>query len=326
MKVLLWHVHGSWTTAFVQGRHEYLLPVTPDRGPDGLGRARTWDWPASAREVTPEILREEDVDAVVLQRTRDLELVREWLGREPGRDLPAVFLEHNAPGLEPGDGPVPHTRHPLADRSDIPIAHVTHFNQLFYDNGRAPTTVIEHGVVDPGERYTGELARAAVVTNEPVRRGRTVGADLLPGLAAVAPVDVFGMGLAGLYERYGLGPDRVALHDDPPQAAMHAELARRRVYVHPVRWTSLGLSLLEAMHLGLPVVALATTEAVEAVPAEAGVLSTRPERLWAAVRTYLHDEDAARLAGKAARAAALERYGLHRFLGDWDALLEEVTR
>ncbi|NEK59076.1 glycosyltransferase family 4 protein [Geodermatophilus sabuli] len=326
MNVLLWHVHGSWTTAFVQGRHEYLLPVTPDRGPDGLGRARTWDWPASAREVTPEVLRDEEIDVVVLQRTRDLELVREWLGREPGRDLPAVFLEHNAPGLEPGDGPVPHTRHPLADRDDIPIAHVTHFNRLFYDNGRAPTTVIEHGIVDPGERYTGELARAAVVTNEPVRRGRTVGADLLPGLAAVAPVDVFGMGLSGLHERYGLDPDRVALHDDPPQAAMHAELARRRVYVHPVRWTSLGLSLLEAMHLGLPVVGLATTEAVEAVPADAGVLSTDPERLWSAVATFLHDEDAARLAGKAARAAALERYGLTRFLADWDRLLEEVVR
>jgi glycosyltransferase involved in cell wall biosynthesis len=159
-----------------------------------------------------------------------------------------------------------------------------------------------------------------------VRRGRTRSADLLPGLAAVAPVDVFGMGLTGLHRRYGLDPDRVALYDDPPQAAMHAELARRRVYVHPVRWTSLGLSLLEAMHLGLPVVALATTEVVEAVPAEAGVLSTRPGVLWDAVRTYLHDEDAARLAGKAARAAALERYGLPRFLSDWDALLEEVTR
>ena len=326
MKILVWHVHGSWTTAFVQGQHEYLIPVTGDRGPDGLGRARTWDWPASAREVTPEDLRDEQVDVVVLQRTRDLELVREWLGCEPGRDLPAVFLEHNAPGLEPDDGPVPHTRHPLADRADIPIAHVTHFNRLFYDNGRAPTTVIEHGIVDPGERYTGELARAAVVANEPVRRGRTVGADLLPGLAAVAPVDVFGMGLSGLHERHGLAPDRVALHDDPPQAAMHAELARRRVYVHPVRWTSLGLSLLEAMHLGMPVVGLATTEAVEAVPADAGLLSTRPERLWAAVRDFLHDEDAARLAGKAARAAALERYGLPRFLRDWDALLEEVTR
>ena len=75
MKVLLWHVHGSWTTSFVQGRHSYLLPVTPDRGADGLGRARTWNWPASVREVTPEQLRAEDVYVVVPQRTRDLELV-----------------------------------------------------------------------------------------------------------------------------------------------------------------------------------------------------------------------------------------------------------
>ena len=321
MRILIWHVHGSWTTAFLQGGHEYLLPVTPDRGSDGLGRARTWDWPASAREVTPAQLREEPPDVVLLQRTRDLDLVREWLGLEPGRDLPAVFLEHNAP-----DGAVPETRHPLADRDDIPLVHVTHFNRLFYDNGRAPTTVIEHGIVDPGERWTGELPHAAVVTNEPVRRGRTVGADLLPGLAAVAPVDVFGMGLSGLHSTYGLDPARVTLHDDPPQAQMHAELARRRVYVHPVRWTSLGLSLLEAMHLGMPVVGLATTEATEAVPPEAGVLSTRPEALWDAVRTYLHDEDAARLAGKAARAAVLDRYGLARFLRDWDRLLAEVTR
>jgi glycosyltransferase involved in cell wall biosynthesis len=186
--------------------------------------------------------------------------------------------------------------------------------------------VIEHGIVDPGERYTGELERAAVVVNEPVRRGRYTGGDLLPGLAAAAPLDVFGMGLAGLHAAYGLDPSRVALHEDPPQAAMHAELARRRVYVHPVRWTSLGLSLLEAMHLGMPVVGVAATEAVEAVPREAGVLSTRPERLEEAVRYFLAEPDAARLAGKAARAAALERYGLARFLADWDRLLGEVTR
>ena len=67
MRILLWHVHGSWTTAFVQGQHEYVVPVLPDRGPDGVGRARTWDWPGSVSEVAPEDLRSQSFDVGVLQ-------------------------------------------------------------------------------------------------------------------------------------------------------------------------------------------------------------------------------------------------------------------
>jgi glycosyltransferase involved in cell wall biosynthesis len=102
-------------------------------------------------------------------------------------------------------------------------------------------------------------------------------------------------------------------------------MARRRVYLHPIRWTSLGLSLIEAMHLGMPVVALATTEAPEAVPPEAGVTSTRVDVLAEAIRELINDRDRATRAGRAARAAARARYGLERFLGDWDALLEGVA-
>jgi glycosyltransferase involved in cell wall biosynthesis len=80
------------------------------------------------------------------------------------------------------------------------------------------------------------------------------------------------------------------------------------------------------MHLGMPVVALATTEVVGAVPQEAGCLTTDPVRLGSAVRDLVHDHEAARVAGKAARAAALERYSLDRFLADWDGLLQEVAR
>ena len=35
MRVLLWHVHGAWTTSFVHGPHTYLIPVLP--GPKGGG-------------------------------------------------------------------------------------------------------------------------------------------------------------------------------------------------------------------------------------------------------------------------------------------------
>ena len=54
--------------------------------------------------------------------------------------------------------------------------------------------------------------------NEPVRRWRVTGTDLLPRFAAVAPLDVFGMGVTGLAERLGLPADRVTTHDDVPQA------------------------------------------------------------------------------------------------------------
>jgi glycosyltransferase involved in cell wall biosynthesis len=107
---------------------------------------------------------------------------------------------------------------------------------------------------------------------------------------------------------------------------MHAELARRRVYVHPLRWTSLGLSLLEAMHLGMPVVALDSTEVSEAVPAGAGVVSTRVGALADAVRYLVTDADAAGALGRRGREAVLARYGLARFVDDWDRVLREVTR
>ncbi|MEV6963154.1 glycosyltransferase [Streptomyces sp. NPDC051207] len=319
MNILLWHVHGSWTTAFVQGPHTYVVPVTPGRDPDGLGRARTFAWPASVREATPGQLRDTPVDLVVLQRPHELELAERWLGgRRPGRDVPAVYLEHNAP-----DGDVPGTRHPCADRDDLTIVHVTHFNRLFWDCGTTRAEVVEHGIVDPGHRYTGRIGRAAVVVNEPLRRGRHTGTDLLPALAAAAPLDVFGMRTEGLADHLGLPPDRCRTAD-LPQHELHAAMAERRLYLHPVRWTSLGLSLLEAMHLGMPVVALATTEAVEAVPPGAGTLSTRPEVLAEAARRYLADPAAAAEDGARARQAALERYGLKRFLADWERLITEV--
>jgi glycosyltransferase involved in cell wall biosynthesis len=117
-------------------------------------------------------------------------------------------------------------------------------------------------------------------------------------------------------------PPGLRVHEDLPQDRMHDELARRRVYVHTARWTSLGLSLLEAMHLGMPIVALAATEVPVAVPPEAGVVTTRLAEAVDGVARFLADPDLAGRAGRAARQHALEHYGLKRFLVDWDHLLE----
>jgi glycosyltransferase involved in cell wall biosynthesis len=302
VNILLWHVHGSWTTSFVQGKHRYLIPVNAARDEWGRGRARTFTWPDTVEELPLDQIH--DVDVAIAQRPGELDLIPPH--------VPVIYVEHNTP-----KGDVPETRHPLADRDDLLIAHVTHFNELFWDCGETRTTVVEHGVVEPEARWTGELERLAIVTNEPIRRGRVTGTDLFGRFTGVAPVDVFGMGVAGL--------PGVTAHDDPPQREMHAAVAQRRAYLHLCRWTSLGLSLIEAMRMGMPVIALATTEAIAAVPPDAGVLSTRVSTLVEAAQWLIDEPDEAARLGARARQVASTRYGLDRFLADWDRLLEEET-
>jgi hypothetical protein len=311
-------VHGSWTTSFVQGHHDYVVPLLPDRGPDGRGRARTWDWPVNVREVPTEELADVPVDVVLLQRPHEPELLHRWTGLRAGVDVASVYVEHNAP-----PGPAAATRHPLADQDAITVVHVTSFNALMWDCGRAPTAVVEHGVVDPGYRYTGEIESLAVVVNEPVRRWRVAGTDLVLQMSGTVPVAVYGMGLDALVRR---APQLAGSVHDLRQDELHDRIGHHRGYFHPYRWTSLGLALIEAMTAGLPVLGLPATAAPEAVPETAGVLSSDLDVLRRTARRWMHEPEEARERGWAGRRFALERFGLHRFLDDWDVLLKEVTR
>jgi hypothetical protein len=305
VNLLVWHVHGSWMTAFVQGPHTYYTPVVPARDGDGLGRARTWTWPASVVEVTPAEIGDLDIDAVVLQRPRDLELAEQWLG--PGRrGLPTVYVEHDTPLS------LPAPRHPMADRNDIVLAHVTQFNALMWESGSTPTAVIEHGVIDPGPLYTGDLPTAAVVINEPGRRSWVAGTDLMLEMRNEVRIDLFGMKSE---EFEGL---------DLPQHELHREMARRRIYLHLFRWTSLGLTLIEAMMLGMPVVVLATTESA-LLPTDIGGVGLSPDDLQRRARELIDTPDVAAAAGRRAREFALSRFGVARFVDDWNRLLEQVT-
>jgi hypothetical protein len=312
--LLIWNVHVSWMDCLVSGGHRYLVPVNAPRDPDGRGLCGH-DWPR-ATEVPVGELRQQDVDLVVLQRPHELELAERILGRRPGIDVPAVYVEHNTPRPF-----VVESRHPIADRDDIPLIHVTDFNRLMWDNGRAPTTVIGPGIADPGHLYTGDIAAAAAVINEPVRRWRTVGADLLGTFGQAAPVDVWGIGTDDLNDPAHRCAG-VTGHGDLRTGPLTKELAHRRVYLHTARWTSLGPSLLEAMFLGMPVVAVASTMTPLVVPPEAGVVSADVDTLRAALSGLVADRYLAEVVGKAARDYATEHFGLERFLCEWDKVIQ----
>ena len=309
LRVLTWHVHGNYLWYLSSVPHDIYLPVRAG-APEGYGgRGASFTWPDSVHEVAAEEVRDLEVDVVVTQSHRN------WLEDRPAilspaqLDLPHVHIEHDPPRASPTD-----TRHPIDDPTVL-IVHVTPFNRLMWDSGRSPTRVIEHGVTVPETaRYTGELERGLVVVNGLAKRGRRLGADVFEEARRSVPLDLVGMQseAAG-----GLG--------EVPPTELAAFEARYRFFFNPIRWTSLGLAVCEAMMVGLPIVALATTEMATVVEnGVSGFVDTDVDRLVGRMHQLLSDPDLARELGEGARRTALRRFSIDRFAADWDATLREA--
>ncbi len=308
LKILIWHIHGSYLNALARVDHDWYPPVKDGR-PEGYGgRGWTFDLPPNLREIPAARVREHDFDVIVLQTPRNLhEDLPALLGPEQ-RDLPLLYLEHNVPR--------PHavnTRHPFAD-SPTPglLVHVTPFNRLMWDNGGLPTRVIEHSVaIDPEIAYDGRMPRGITVINGMQHRPRIAGYDLFLHARGHVPLDAVGMETEAFG---GLG--------DIPYRNLHRLTARYRFLYSPMRYTSLPLAVVEAMTIGMPVVALATTALPDIIQDGInGFISTNPETLIERMKTLIADPALAREIGERGRATARERFSLDRFRADWDEAL-----
>jgi hypothetical protein len=310
VRVLTWHVHGSYLYYLAQVPHTFYVPTRAGR-PEGYGgRAGSHPWPDNLVEVPAEEVPGLELDLVLYQSRRNWEVDGfELLGGRQG-ELPRIFLEHDPPRGTPTD-----TRHPVAD-PETTLVHVTPFNDLMWDSGPTPTRVIDHGVMVPdGARYTGELDRGLVIVNDLPRRGRRLGRDIFERVRQEVPLDLVGMRSE---EVGGLGevpPDRMA-----------AFAARYRFLFNPIRYTSLGLAVLECMMVGLPIVAVATTEYVTAVQdGVSGYVDTSIPRLVERMKALLADPAQARRLGEGARARATERFSIERFKRDWDDAIRSAV-
>jgi glycosyltransferase involved in cell wall biosynthesis len=196
------------------------------------------------------------------------------------------------------------------------LVHCTHFNALMWDSGASPVRVVEHGVklLHPAT-WHGERASGLVVVNNLDRRGRRLGADVCAEVARQVPLALVGMGS----ERSG-GEGEIANH------ALPARMAAHRFFFNPIRWTSLGLAVIEAMMVGAPVVALATTELAGVITnGRDGVIDTRVHVLVDTMRRLLADPAEAAAIGEAGRRMANERFAIGRFAADWDRVLREAV-
>ncbi|MBD2108425.1 glycosyltransferase [Nodosilinea sp. FACHB-13] len=309
LRILTWHVHGSYLYYLTQAPHDFYLPTKPGF-PEGYGgRLPGFDWGSNVHDIPAEAVQHQEFDCILFQSARNYQEDQYELLSPEQRQLPQLFLEHDPPRQQPTD-----TRH-VVDDPHLLLVHVTAFNQLMWDCGSTPTRVVEHGVMVPeGVRYSGEIPRGIVVVNGLRSRGRRLGADVFEQVRQQVPLDLVGMDAESLG---GLG--------EVDHTALPELVARYRFFFHPIRYTSLGLAVCEAMCLGVPVVGLATTELAMVVEnGVSGYIDTNPAALVPRMQQLIDDPALAQRLSQGAQRAGMARFNMPRFVQDWNAAFAEA--
>jgi hypothetical protein len=310
LRILTWHVHGNYLYYLAQTPHEFYLPV--GRAEHGYGgRAPGFPWPDNVHDVSVDQVRDLEIDCIIFQSAQHYLKGQYELLSDRQRQAAQIYLEHDPPQQHPTN-----TRHIVNDPDAI-LVHVTHFNDLMWDSGRTPTRVVEHGVLVPeGVEYSGDLNKGLVVVNGIQRRGRRLGWDVLERVRNAVPLDLIGMESE---ESGGLG--------EIAHAQLPGFMCRYRFIFNPIRYTSLGLAICEAMTLGIPIIGLATTEMVTAVANGVnGYVDTNVDVLIDRMRDLLANPGHARRLSESARTRATARFGITRFTKDWDQVLTEAVQ
>jgi glycosyltransferase involved in cell wall biosynthesis len=310
LRILTWHTHGAYLYYLTQVPHDFYVLSKPGRPPGYGGRSGQFRWGANVHDLPVDAAPKTQLDCIVFQDDPQYLQDQYLLLTAAQRRLPKIYIEHDPPRSHPTDA-----RHPVDDDNTL-LVHVTAFNRLMWDSGRTLTRVIEHGVIAPANvEYDGGLERGIAVINNLRLRGRRLGSDLYDQVARDVPIDLVGMNAT---QAGGLG--------EIPHADLPAFLARYRFFFNPIRYTSLGLAVIEAMMSGLPIVALATTEMATVIRnGVSGHTDTDVDKLIGHMRALLADPAAARALGEAARRYALERFAIGRFVADWEDALAAVT-
>lgn len=306
LKILTWHTHGSYLYYLSQAPHDFYVLSKPGRPPGYGGRYGQFPWGDNVIDMPIDEARNARFDCILFQDDHQYLEDQHLYLSEAQRRLPKIYIEHDCPRENPTE-----QRHPVDD-PDMLLVHVTHFNALMWDNGRTPVCVIDHGVTVPdGVRYRGDRVRGLTVVNNLATRGRRLGGDVFRYASERVPLDLVGMGAE---ELGGLGE---VAHAQLPDFA-----AQYRFFFNPIRYTSLGLSVIEAMMIGMPVVALATTEMTTVIDNGVnGYADTDVDKLIEHMQALLADPSLARRLGENARHTARERFGIERFARDWDRTL-----
>jgi hypothetical protein len=305
-RIFTWNVHGSYLYYLSLGNYIIYVPYDENRSNRYAGRGTTYPFGNNVIEVPVREVKNIEFDLLLFQTDENFFMDQHDILSYQQRLLPRIYLEHDPPWDHPTDA-----IHPIHD-PEITVVHVTHYNRLMWQTTVPDVRVITHGVPSDTIGYQGHIKKGIVVINNLPTRGRMLGFDIFNEVRKCIPLDLVGMGS----ESYGVGE---VLHPQLPDF-----ISQYRFFFNPIRYTSLGLAVCEAMMIGIPVVGLATTELSTVIRNKhSGFIHHDLGYLIEKMQLLLDVPSVAYDISHASRIRAKELFDINRFTDQWQQLFNE---
>ena len=309
LRILTWQAEGGYLHALSQLPHQFYLMT------DTTLPCADWPYDDNIHLLPLGKARTAQFDCILFHRREHyLEEQYRYLSATQRR-LPRIYVEHAAPANEQAG-----TRHPVDD-PEVLLVHVTSYNALMWDNGRQTTRVIHHGVKAAADlNYSGERQCGVVLGNKLWSPSGSAshhrpGNDIYQQLCRRIPLDVVPSPISATLEH---------THCAPLQ--LPARTVQYRFLFHPARSHTLDPGVIAAMMSGMPVIGLATGEMASLIQnGVSGYVETDLNQLAAHMQELLDNPHYAFALGRGAQRRARQRFGMPRFLADWNAALHSVT-
>ncbi len=301
LRILTWQAHGGYLHALSQLPHQFYLLTDTEMPCTG------WPYRGNIHPLPAEQARTAEFDCILFHQPEQyLEEQHRYLSA-PQRRLPRIYVEHAAPA-DDQDG----VRHPVND-PEVLLVHVASYNALRWDNGRQTVRVINHGMQAPADLdYCGERQCGVVLGN---RLWSQPANDIYQQLRQRIPLELVPTQFPATLEHTHCAPLQL------PARTVHYRFLFHQTHSH-----TLEPCVIAAMMSGIPVIGMASGEMASLVQnGMSGYIETDLDKLVAHMQELLDNPHYAFALGRGAQRRARQRFGMPRFLTDWNAALQSVT-
>lgn len=297
-KIFTWPVNHQYLFELAQRGFEFYIPTGQKPFFTNLFSSLK-----NVIEVDAATIKDLELDCILFQDEYSYRTAQYEVLSNHQRELLKIYLEHNPPKQHPTNA-----KHIVEDPA-VQLVHVNHYNALMWDNNNVPVTVIENGVQTIHASFTGEKMSGVVVLEEDTSDERVTGQDIFMQVKEALPLEVI-----------QIGKDDITFQNLPEK------LGGYRFLFCPNRYASPPFAVYQAMMLGMPVVGLATTSLPTILSNEvSGFVDSDLNYLICKMKILLEEPQLAAQVGLKARASALQRFGLDRFLAEWKQVFKKAV-